>query len=165
MQRSKRIFKIRMAEGGLGSDSGGGVIDKHFLQYRQSYFEEVQAIGIEFEATHHLLDGISAPVGEGGLVLPQLGHSRPHSLVGGAQDPEYPVELIDIAVTLEEHLLCDHLRKYAANCPDVDGRGVFVAAQQELGGSVPQGYNFLRVGPDWQRVGSRETKVPDFEVF
>lgn len=42
-----------------------------------------------------------------------------------------------------------HLRKDAAQAPDVDGRRVILAAQEDLGGSVPEGHHLPWWGTRW----------------
>ena len=50
---------------------------------------------------------------------------------------------------ITKHTTTDHLREDAAGGPQVDGRGVHLSAQQDLGRSVPQGHH-LRPRRCWR---------------
>lgn len=52
--------------------------------------------------------------------------------------PEYPKELIDLGVAVEEGSLGDHLCKDAAQTPHVDRAGVPRGTQENLGGTIPK---------------------------
>lgn len=51
--------------------------------------------------------------------------------------PEYPEELVDFRVTVEQGSLGEHLGKYAGHTPHVNWTGVAMRAEQDLWSSIP----------------------------
>jgi hypothetical protein len=131
---------------------------------RGRYVEEVEAGAVEGEAVDDVLDLVDWPVGEGGLVVPELGDAGPDLLVGRAEDAEDAVELVELAVAGEQRPLGHHFGEDAADGPDVDGRAVVHGAEQDFGGAVPERDDFLGVGADGDGVGPGEAEVRDLEV-
>ncbi len=72
------------------------------------------------------------------LEVGQVAHAGPHLLVGSAEIAEDAEQLVDFAVAREKRAAVDHFCEYAADGPDVDGRGVVLGSEQNLGGAVPQ---------------------------
>ena len=60
-------------------------------------------------------------------------------------------------------MLTHHFRKDASEAPDVDGGGVGLCAEKDLGGSVPQRDDLVRVSPDGQAEGAGQAKVGELE--
>ena len=56
---------------------------------------------------------------------------------------EYLEDLIDFTVSAEEGLLLGQLGKDAANGPDVNSQAVLLLPEQNFGGPVPKGFNFM----------------------
>mmetsp|Transcript_12080 Transcript_12080/g.30515 ORF Transcript_12080/g.30515 Transcript_12080/m.30515 type:complete len:653 (-) Transcript_12080:267-2225(-) len=116
-------------------DALAGLVHQHALQ-------QVQAQRVQ----HGQRAGqrLRAPLGEVVLEVRELAHVGPRGLVGGAQHAEDVEDLVDLAVAGEERAAADHLRKDAADGPDVNGRGVVLGAQEDLGRAVPQRDHQLR---------------------
>lgn len=53
------------------------------------------------------------------------------------------------------HLLTHHLGEDAAQAPDVDGGGVGLGAEEDLGRAVPQRHHLVRVRAHGQAEGAR----------
>lgn len=66
--------------------------------------------------------------------------------------------------TYPEWATADHLGENAANRPHVHAKGILLGAEENFGGTVPQGNDFVRVGLDRNGKGTGKTKVGDFEV-
>ena len=74
---------------------------------------------------------------------------------------EDAVEFIDLRLSRKPRLLHEKLRKYAADRPHVDGRAVFLGAQQQLRRPVPKCHHDWRVGMQRRAVLASQTKVTD----
>ena len=72
-------------------------------------------------------------------------------------------DLVDLAVSAEERLLLGQFSEDAADCPDVNSQTVLLLAQQNFGGTVPEGFDFVSEGLDGKGEGAGESKVCDFE--
>ncbi len=106
------------------------------------------------------------------LVVRERGHAGPRLLGGGAKDPKYPEELIDLRVPREERTaVCkaptkrvvsegwlagssnggvvitdsrrDHLGKDASDGPEVDGAGVLARPEENLRCPIPQRHHLM----------------------
>jgi hypothetical protein len=148
------VIKVGMKEGLLRGDALAGLVLEHGG-------EEVDAEGLE--PRDDLVEGPGGPLREGGLVVRELGDARPDLLGGGAEGPEDPEELVDLAVTGEERVLVVHLGKDAADRPDVHGHGVVPGAEEDLGGPVPKSDHLVGVGADGDAKGPGEAKVGELE--
>ena len=60
-------------------------------------------------------------------------------------------------------LLAHHFREDAAEAPDVDGGGVGLGAEEDLGGAVPQRDDLVRVRPDGEGEGARQAEVCELD--
>ena len=56
-----------------------------------------------------------------------------------------------------------HLCKDATDGPDVNGAGVLVGPEKDLGGAVPQGDHLVRVDADRDAEGPGEAEVGDLD--
>ena len=56
---------------------------------------------------------------------------------GRAEDVEYEGELVVVVASGEERLAAQHLCEDAADAPDVDGLGVLLEREHDLGRAVP----------------------------
>lgn len=74
------------------------------------------------------------------------------------------MELVFVGGAGEEGATGVHLGHDAAGGPDVDGGGVGAGAEEDVGGAVPQGDDFVGEGVDGDAEGAGETKVGKFEV-
>jgi len=74
---------------------------------------------------------------------------------------EDAVEFIDLRLSRKQRLLHEKLCKYAADRPHVDGRAVFLGAQQQLRRPVPKCHHDWRVGTQRGAVLTSQTKVTD----
>ena len=82
---------------------------------------------------------------------------------GGAVELEYLEDLIDFAVSAEEGFLLSQLGKDAADGPDVNSQAVLLLPEQNFGGPVPKGFNFMGKGFDGEGKGACKSKVSNFE--
>ena len=57
-----------------------------------------------------------------------------------------------------------HFCHYAPCRPDVDASIVGAGAEEYVGGTVPEGYDFVGEGVDGDAKGAGETKVGEFEL-
>jgi len=72
--------------------------------------------------------------------------SVPKILQGSMQlSPEYPEQLINFGVSMEERSFCNHLGKDAGNAPDIDRAGVALTTKQHLRSTVPQSHNLVSI--------------------
>mmetsp|Transcript_36102 Transcript_36102/g.93777 ORF Transcript_36102/g.93777 Transcript_36102/m.93777 type:complete len:558 (-) Transcript_36102:101-1774(-) len=135
-------------------DALAGLVHQHALQ-------QVQAQRVQ----HGQRAGqrLRAPLGEVVLEVRELAHVGPRGLVGGAQHAEDVEDLVDLAVAGEERAAADHLRKDAADGPDVNRRGVVLGAQEDLGRAVPQRDHLVGVRAHGDAEGAREAKVRQLE--
>ena len=70
----------------------------------------------------------------------------PKILQGGIQlAPEYPEQLINFGVSMEERSFCNHLGKDAGNAPDIDRAGVALTTEQHLRSTVPQSHDLVSI--------------------
>ena len=77
--------------------------------------------------------------------------------------PENLVELVDLAVALEEGLFEVHFGEDAACRPDVDGSGVFNGAQEDFRSTVPQRDHLMGVRSCGDLEHSGQAKVRDLD--
>lgn len=73
--------------------------------------------------------------------------------------PENLEDLVDFAVTHEQGPFLQHFSENAASAPDVDAERVVLRAQENLGASIPEGHDFMRICLDREAEGSRQSKV------
>ena len=106
-----------------------------------------------------LLHGNSAELGEARLVVRQLQGVGPVVLIGRTEHLEYFENLIDLTVAGEQRSLLSHLGEDATRAPQVDAERVMLGRQENLGASVPQSHDLVRVSLDGQAEGSCETKI------
>lgn len=89
-------------------------------------------------------------------VLP-LGRGR------GAVVLEDLEDLVDLAIPAEERFLFDELSEDTPDGPDVHSQTVLALAQQDLGGPVPQGLDFMREGLDGNAKGAGKSEIRNFK--
>lgn len=105
--------QVRVLEGRLDGDAGGGVEGEHVVEKVQrvgvGVGEEVRelALGHEGEVAHVLL-------GAGGA------DARECLFVGGSEDVEDLVELVDVVAALEERAATEELGEDAAYGPYIN---------------------------------------------
>ena len=83
----------------------------------------------------------------------------PNLLAGSAEQLEYLVQLVLLALAAEQRRHVDEFSKDAADRPDVDVRRVLLLPEQELGGSVPECDDNGRVVLQGRPVLSRQAEV------
>ena len=113
---------------------------------------------------HMLVHGDAFPLRKGRLEVLELERFWPVVVVRCAQHTEDFEYLVDFRVTYKQSFALGHLRKDAADAPDVDWSGVLLATQQNLRCSVPQRDNLVCVSLDWQPKRSSQTKICKFDV-
>ena len=110
-------------------------------------------------------EGHAGGVGQGADVAARLlaGDEVQVVLVGRADEVDDELELVDVVLAGEQRLAAQQLREDAAHGPHVDGEGVLVAGEQQLGRAVPPRDDVL--GHEaLLGAGAREAKVADLEV-
>lgn len=106
-----------------------------------------------------LLHRDTVELGEASLEVGQLQGVRPVALVGRAEHLEYFENLIDLTVAREKRSLLRHLSENAASAPQVDAERVMLGREENLGASIPQRDDLVRVSLDGKTKGSGETEV------
>ena len=76
-----------------------------------------------------------------------------------SEDSENLEDLVDLAVSHEQRPLLQHLGENAAGTPDVDAERVVLRAQENLGASVPERHDLMRIRFDRETERSRKAKV------
>lgn len=84
--------------------------------------------------------------------------------VRGADVPENLENLVNLRVAREERLARAHLGKDAADGPHVDARRVLAAAEENLGGAVPERDDLVGVGAQGDAKGAGETEISELQV-
>lgn len=107
----------------------------------------------------HRPPALVLPLREVGPEVGEVVHPPPAGLTGRAQRLEDLMQQGDLAVGRKQGRPVDQLRKDAADAPHVDGGGVGLGAQQQLGGAVPQGHHLLGVGLGGGQEAAGQTKV------
>lgn len=110
-----------------------------------------------------LLHGNAVELGEGRLEVRQLQGIGPVVLVGRAEHFEYFEDLIDLTVAGEKRSLLRHLSENAASAPQVDAERVVLGRKQDLGASIPQRDDLMRVSLDGKTECSRETEIGELD--
>ena len=82
----------------------------------------------------------------------------------GADVPENLENLVNLRVAREERLACAHLGKDAPDGPHVDAGRILATAEQDLGGTIPEGDNLVGVGAQGDAEGAGETKIGKLQV-
>uniref|UniRef100_A0A147BDZ8 Putative secreted protein n=1 Tax=Ixodes ricinus TaxID=34613 RepID=A0A147BDZ8_IXORI len=149
------VVQVWMIQAVLCRNPPDRVIHQHFLK-------QVDAIIIHI--LQQTAQDVLRPVGEGGLVIWQLGHTWPRVLGRSAQRPEDAEELVNLRVAVEERPLVDHLNEDARDAPNVNGGGVAGRAEQYLRGPVPERDNLVGVHPDRDAEGPGQPKVGQLNV-
>lgn len=72
-------------------------------------------------------------------------------------------DLVDLAVSHEQGLLLNQLSKNAAHSPDVDSQTVLALSEEDLWGSVPEGFDLVGEGLNWNAKSAGKSKVCDFQ--
>jgi hypothetical protein len=119
------------------ADPLGRVEHEHLLQ---------QVDGERVRLRVHAGEGGARGVRKGLDVLAGLRvvDEREVGLAHGAEDVDDELELVQALGSWEDRLAAKQLREYAPHRPDVNGRAVVVAAEQQLGCPVPAGHHVLR---------------------
>ena len=97
------------------------------------------------------------------LVLSVLRDTRPGALRWCAHNAEDAYELVFVCCAGEEGAACVHLCHDAAGGPDVDASVVGAGAEEDVWGSVPERYDFIGEGVDWNAKSTSETEVSKLE--
>ena len=84
-------------------------------------------------------------------------------MLGRPPDAENQVELLLDTLAHEQGPVGDHLRENAADGPDVAAGGVGLAAQEDVGGPVPEGDHLVGQGLDRNRAGPRQPEVANLD--
>lgn len=71
--------------------------------------------------------------------------------------------LVDLAVAHEQSLLLNQLSKNTADCPDIDSETILALAQKDFGGAIPESFDFVREGLNWNAKSAGKSKVCDFQ--
>ena len=99
---------------------------------------------------------------EVGLVFRELADTRPGALRGRAHYAEDLLELVFIRGAGEEGAAGVHFCHDAAGGPDVDAGVVGAGAEEDVGGAVPEGDDFVGEGVDGDAEGAGEAEVGEF---
>lgn len=94
----------------------------------------------------------------------KTGHTGPCALIGGAECLEYSKDLIDFRLPFKQRFFGYHFGEDAANSPNIDGSGVLGRPQQNFRSSIPEGDDFVGVGPDWDWKCSCEAEITDLQL-
>mmetsp|Transcript_25471 Transcript_25471/g.78404 ORF Transcript_25471/g.78404 Transcript_25471/m.78404 type:complete len:353 (-) Transcript_25471:83-1141(-) len=156
-RRRRRPEEVVVVEGVVGGDAGGGGVEEHEV-------EEIQGGGFGVELEEGAVEAQGVPLGEDGFEVGEARDAGPRGLVGRAEDAEDSEQLVDFGIAREERATRSHFSEDAADGPEVDRRGVVLAAEQDLGGAVPERDDFVGVGALARgREGAGEAEVGEFE--
>ena len=136
-----------------------------FAEWNKKYIEEVDSVGVQVQPIHNFFDGVRAPVRESWPIFLQLSHSWPGLLIWSSEDSENSIQLINIAVSLEQSFFSHHLSKDATYGPNIDGSRILNWAQEDFRRSVPKCHNFLGVRANWERKSSGQSEIPNFQII
>eukprot|EP00754_Rhynchopus_humris_P022713 Rhum_TRINITY_DN14800_c5_g1::Rhum_TRINITY_DN14800_c5_g1_i2::g.121182::m.121182 len=114
-------------------------------------------------ARHHVRQLLALPPREHRLVVRQRRHARPRRLVRRAQHTEDPEQLVHLAVAREQRRAVRHLAHDHTAAPRVHHSRVAALAQQDLGRTVPQRHNLVRVRRHRELERARKTEVRDLQ--
>ena len=82
---------------------------------------------------------IPDPLGKAGLVVWERGDAGPVGFGGRAEDAEDLEDFVDFGVAGKERLASAHFGEDGTDGPHVHAGGVGAAAEEDLGGAVPEG--------------------------
>ena len=99
-----------------------------------------------------------------GFVFWELGDAGPGALGWCAHYAEDFLELVFVCGAGEEGPAGVHFCHYATCRPDVDAGVVGAGAEEDVGGAVPEGDNFIGERIDRDAEGPGEAKVGEFEL-
>lgn len=133
-----RSLEIRVVASLLGGDATGRVVLQTSLQQGQAVLVEVRTQGLRI---------VAVPLGECRFEVGVRGDTGPNLLRWGSQETESLEDLVDFRVTREERLSCAHFGEDGAYGPHIHTSRVLTATQKNFGGTVPQGDDFVRIGP------------------
>ena len=97
------------------------------------------------------------------LVERKVFHLRPLLVSGGTSDLENLVELVLLALSLEERLLVDEFSKDASNRPNVNRGRILLRSHQNVGSSVPKSHHFMSVVLDGDTECPSESEISKLE--
>ncbi len=127
----------------------------------QHSLQQVDTTGVDlWEDDAKVLSGVHLEVL---LVIIILGNSWPGSLRGCAHDAKDANELVFIRSPREEGSSGVHLCHDAASRPDVDAGVVRAGAEENVWSSIPECYDFIGEGVNWDAECTSKTEVCEFE--
>lgn len=150
-----QVVEPRVVECGRGGDA-------HLRAQLEHSVEQVQADLVDLGQNNAEILG--SKNGEVGLVLGELGYAGPRTLRRGAHEPEDLLKLVLVCGAGEKRASRVHLGHDAACRPDVDACAIGPASQQDIGGTIPQGDNFVGEGVDRDTESTGETKISQLEL-
>ena len=108
---------------------------------------------------------LSIPLGEHVGVILEIGNTRPQSIdiSGSTKEFEDLEELTDFSITTEENLTAAEFSHDAANGPHVDGGRIVLFTEEDFGGAVPEGDDFVSVGVHGDLEGTSKAEVSNLE--
>ena len=101
---------------------------------------------------------------EVGFIFWELRDARPGALGWCAHYAKDFLKLVFVCGTGEEGPAGVHFCHYAACRPDVDTGVVGAGAEEDVGGAIPEGDNFIGERIDGDAEGTGEAKVSKFEL-
>lgn len=73
--------------------------------------------------------------------------------------------LVDFTISHEKWSLLSHFGKDTACGPKVDAKRVMLLTKKDFWAPVPESYNLVSIGLNWETKCSRQTEVSKFDGF
>lgn len=108
------------------------------------------------------LQGNPPEPGKGPHMMREGGELGPVLDRGEAQEAEDLENLVDLRLTLEQHLASQHLSENTADRPDIQIGAVVPLPQKNLRGSVPESNHVLSQTRHWKTEAPRQPEVGYF---
>jgi len=136
-----KVVEPRVIEGLLGTEAAGRVVFEQTGKEIESVFVEGGEV---------LVERLRLPLR---TIVPvtETGNSRPHLLRRSPEELEYMEQLLPLTVTGEERCLPHQFRHNATNTPHVDRTSVVGSSEENLGSTVPECHDLVRVRLDGDR--------------
>lgn len=99
-----------------------------------------------------------------GFIFGKGGDAGPGAFAGCAHEAEDFLKLVFVGSAGEKGATGVHFRHDAAGGPDVDAGIVGAGSEEDVRGAVPEGYDFIGEGVDWDPESSCETEIGEFEL-
>ena len=94
----------------------------------------------------------------------QCGELGPDAVIGGAQQVDDQLQLVDLRLAGQERLVGQELPQDAAAAPHVQGRGLGPRVEEQLRGPIPEGHHLRRHGLEGQAVVASQSEVGNLDA-